>query len=83
MSDLSNQIHAARMEYWYRYVSEMPTTINTARAEARTLMGRLANPAELTYGDVAAGAICGVQVSTFTNRDRIRQFISFDTRARK
>jgi hypothetical protein len=62
MADLSNQIHNARMEYYYRFVSEMPTTINTARAEARTLIGRLQNPAELTYGDVAAGAICGVQV---------------------
>ena len=62
MNTLRRQIWEARSEYWYRKITTYPQVVEAARGESRALIAKFKNPGEMTYGDVATGLVCGVQV---------------------
>ena len=62
LNELRSQIYRARAEYWYRKATTYGKVIGEAKVEAKGLVQKLKSPGELSYGDVATGLVCGLQI---------------------
>eukprot|EP00471_Norrisiella_sphaerica_P007707 CAMPEP_0184478102 /NCGR_PEP_ID=MMETSP0113_2-20130426/214_1 /TAXON_ID=91329 /ORGANISM="Norrisiella sphaerica, Strain BC52" /LENGTH=102 /DNA_ID=CAMNT_0026855767 /DNA_START=78 /DNA_END=386 /DNA_ORIENTATION=+ len=59
---LGSDIMHLRFQYWYRYLTTYGETIAKAKPQFASFKEKVMNPAELTYREVAVGAVCGLQV---------------------
>eukprot|EP01006_Ploeotia_vitrea_P004268 TRINITY_DN114211_c0_g1_i1.p2 TRINITY_DN114211_c0_g1~~TRINITY_DN114211_c0_g1_i1.p2 ORF type:complete len:135 (-),score=63.19 TRINITY_DN114211_c0_g1_i1:82-441(-) len=63
LNELRSQIWKLRSEYWLRKVTEYPSVVDAAKVEAKQLWTqKLTQPWNLTYREVAEGAVCGLQI---------------------
>merc|ERR1719203_14402 len=62
LNTLRSEIWKMRLEFWYRKVTTYSQVVDAAKVEARTVFTKFKNPGDMSYRDVATGAVCGAQV---------------------
>ncbi|GAB5370843.1 hypothetical protein AAMO2058_001528100 [Amorphochlora amoebiformis] len=62
LSVLGGEINALRFQYWYRYITTYGEVIGKATPQFRVVVGKILNPAEITYRELAVGTVCGIQI---------------------
>lgn len=62
LGEVRTSLWNQRAEYWVRRAGEIPGKIPGAKAELKTIGGKLKNPGNLTYRDLAHAGIWGLQI---------------------